>query len=227
MERVNGTRELPLDDVATWWSVPAPQIEAALADRPLVLLLHGWGADERDLAGLVPALPAGYLYASPRAPLPLPGAGYAWFPLALPDLVPDAALADAAARGVLSWLDRTLARVRSHGPVALLGFSQGAALALQLLRHSPETFAGAALLSGFAVPGLVAGDEAMAQIRPGVLAGHDDADPVIPAHATADLHRFLAEHAAAVVRRYPGAGHGITIEEAADVAAFLRARLDG
>ena len=54
---------------------------ALLATRPLVVLLHGWGADERDLAGLVPALPAEPVYASLRAPLPLPGGGFGWFPL--------------------------------------------------------------------------------------------------------------------------------------------------
>lgn len=221
-------RELPVLDGATWWSVPADRVAPELATRPLVVLLHGWGADERDLAGLVPALPSELLYASLRAPLPLPGRGFGWFPLSLTatDLgVPDPGLADAAARGVLTWLDRTLARARTHGPVALLGFSQGAATALQLLRHSPELFAGAALLSGFVVPGLVAGDEAMSQIRPPVLCGHDLADPVIPASATERLSAFVTAHADAELRTYPGAGHGITTTEAADVAEFLRAVL--
>ena len=217
-------RELPLLESATWWSVPAGEIERALASRPLVVLLHGWGADERDLAGLVPALPDGAVYASLRAPLPLPGRGFGWFPLSLTTAelgVPDPGLADAAARGVLTWLDRTRARARTHGPVALLGFSQGAATALQVLRHAPELVDGAVLLSGFVVPGLVAGDEALAQIRPPVLSGHDPADPVIPAAATERLQSFLTEHTAVDLRTYPGAGHGITTAEAADVGAFL------
>lgn len=217
-------RELPISDAATWWSVPPSAVGAAIAARPLVVMLHGWGADERDLAGLVPALPGDLLYASLRAPLPLPGRGFGWFPLTLTTAelgVPDTSLADAAARGVLTWLDRTLARARTHREVALLGFSQGAATALQVLRHAPELVSGAALLSGFAVPGLVAGDEALSQIRPPVLAGHDPADPVIPATATERLQSFLAGHTAVDARTYPGAGHGITTGEAADVGAFL------
>ncbi len=216
--------ELPIDDAATWWSVPTADVEPALADRPLVVLLHGLGADERDLAGLVPALPAELLYASVRAPLPISGMpGYAWFPPLLGDgITADPAYVDASARGLLTWLERVHARVRTPGPVALVGFSQGGAMAVQMLRHAPEMFAGAGVLSGFVAPGLVAGDEAMAQIRPRVLWGHDVADPVVTSPATDRLRAFLTSHADAVERRYPGAGHGITAQEAADVAAFLR-----
>lgn len=217
-------RELPISDAATWWSVPDREVAAAIGRRPLVVLLHGRGADEHDLAGLVPALPARFVYASVRAPLPVLalGRGYEWFPPSSADgVTPDGAAADAAARGLLSWLERTQARARTHGSVVLLGFSQGGAMAVQLLRHAPELFAGAVVLSGFLAPGLVSGDEAMAQIRPRVLWGHDPADPVIPAAAAARLRAFLAGHADAQERTYPGAGHGITAAEAADVAAFL------
>lgn len=221
---MNQVRELHVSDAATWWSVPGADVAAALASRPLVVLLHGRGADERDLAGLVPALPSRFLYASVRAPLPVPmlGHGFEWFPpTGLDGVSPDGAAADAATRGMLSWLERTQSRARSHGPVALLGFSQGGAMAVQLLRHAPELFAGAVVLSGFVARGLVSGDEAMAQIRPRVLWGHDPADPVVPTAATDRLRAFLSGHADAVERTYPGAGHGITAAEAADVAAFL------
>lgn len=216
--------ELHVDESATWWSVPAAEVADAIAARPLVVLLHGLGADEHDLAGLVPALPRSFVYASVRAPLPIrpPGRGYAWFPPLLQQgISADPGIADAAARGVLTWLERTHARSRGHGPVALLGFSQGAAMSLQLLRHAAELFEGAVVLSGFVTPGLVGGDEAMAQIRPPVLWGYDPADPVVTSPATDRLSTFLAEHARMDERRYPGAGHGITADEAADVSTFL------
>lgn len=213
-------------DVATWWSVPAQQIAVALTTRPLVVLLHGRGADERDLAGLVPALSPRYVYASVRAPLPVRAAGgsqpgYEWFPPGAHDgVTPDGPAADAAARGLLTWLERTHARARTYGPVVLLGFSQGGAMSVQLLRHAPELFAGAVVLSGFVARGLVAGDEAMAQMRPRVFWGHDPADPVVGS-AAERLRAFLGGHTNAVERHYPGAGHGITAAEARDVTAFL------
>lgn len=215
--------ELPIDDAATWWSVPTTEVEGAIATRPLVVLLHGLGADERDLAGLVSALPSTYVYASVRAPLPISGMpGFAWFPPLLAEgISADPTYVDAAARGVLTWLEHTQARARSHCPVALLGFSQGAAMAVQLMRHAPELFAGAVALSGFVAPGLVAGDEALSQIRPLVFWGYDPEDPVVTTQATARLGAFLAAHTEVDERHYPGVGHGISANEASDVARFL------
>lgn len=216
---------LPLDHGAVRWSVSPAELDAALASRPLVVLLHGFAAHEGDLASLAHVLPATPVYASLRAPLPVSGmpGGWAWFPLMLSEdaVDGDPRLADAAARGVLRWLESVQSRVRLPGPVSLLGFSQGGALALQLLRHEPETFACGVLLSAFAVPGVVEGDEALAQIEPPLFWGHDVADPVIPAEAVARLRSFASGHTSLTERRYPGAGHGITAAEAADVGAFL------
>ena len=54
-----------------------------------------------------------------------------------------------------------------------------------------------------------------------MLWGYDPADPVVTTPATDRLRTFLAEHTRVDERRYPGAGHGITVEEASDVARFL------
>src|SRR3954466_8398452 len=66
-------------------------IEGSAAERVL-LLLHGYGADERDLGGLLPYLDPEGLFATvlPRGP-PAPPPGLAWFDLPPPD--PDTALA--------------------------------------------------------------------------------------------------------------------------------------
>ena len=50
---------------------------------PLVIMLHGFGANMQDLAGLAPAINAtGYVYACPNAPIPFqlgPGhSGFGW-----------------------------------------------------------------------------------------------------------------------------------------------------
>uniref|UniRef100_UPI003F7437F0 hypothetical protein n=1 Tax=Enterococcus faecium TaxID=1352 RepID=UPI003F7437F0 len=52
------------DDAVLWSAAPAER-----AGRPLLVLLHGYGSNERDLFGLVPHLPAEFVFAALRAPL--------------------------------------------------------------------------------------------------------------------------------------------------------------
>ena len=76
--------EIPaLDDDAVLWSVPPDERTAALRDRPLLVLLHGYGSHEGDLFGLVPYLPPEFVVAAVRAPLtpPFPAPGWSWFPI--------------------------------------------------------------------------------------------------------------------------------------------------
>ena len=218
--------ELPVDPAATVWSVPRAELPTALAQRPLLVLLHGYGSHERDLAALTAHLGPGPVVASLRAPLPA-GPGYAWFPITDPTRAghPDLDLANAATTGVMRWLEETQALARTSGPVALLGFSQGGAMVSHLLRHHPEQFACGVLLSGFTVPGLVGGDQALAEIAPPVYWGRGLADPLIGAEAIERTERFLSAHTTLTARTFAGLGHSVSGEEVAEVAEFLRTHL--
>lgn len=206
--------DLLLDDSAALWSAPV----ATLGDRPLVLLLHGRGADEHDLFSLVSRLPRDAVYLSLRAPHPL-GSGWSWFLPGTPGL-PDPASARQATAAVLALLDR----VTPSGPVSVVGFSQGGAMATQLLRHAPERFASFVVLAGFSIDGgelSGAAEAVLKTVRKPVFWGRDPADPVIPADAIARTQEWLPAHSLATVREYPGVGHSISQEEIDDVAVFL------
>src|SRR5690625_3601312 len=64
----------PLDNDAVLWSRDA-------GDDPLIVFLHGYGSDERDLFALREHLPEDFVYASVRAPLepPFPMSGHSWY----------------------------------------------------------------------------------------------------------------------------------------------------
>jgi phospholipase/carboxylesterase len=207
-----------LEDAAVVWSTP----QGELGDLPLVVLMHGRGSHENDLAALIPLLPPGFNYASLRAPHRFEGGGYTWFAAGAPGAPPVASV-DASARAVLEWLDR----VAPAGPVAVGGFSQGGALATHLMRHAPERFASFFNLAGFIVPGEAPADERLGQLRPPVFWGRDVADPVIAASAAARTEQWLPTKSRLTVKTYPGIGHSISREEVADVADFLTATLTG
>lgn len=206
--------ELSLDHSSAIWSEPAP----TLGDRPLVVLLHGRGSHERDLFSLVPYLPEGAVYVSLRAPHPL-GTGWSWFVSGPPGL-PELPSVLSATSAVLAFLDD----LAPTGPVAVVGFSQGGAMATQLLRHAPQRFASLTVLAGFSVDGGELSGDADARLpalQTPVFWGRDPADPVIPAAAIARTQDWLPAHSRLTVREYPGIGHSISREELDDVNAFL------
>ncbi|GAB3121973.1 dienelactone hydrolase family protein [Glaciibacter psychrotolerans] len=205
---------LSIDPGAVLWSAgPADRV-----NRPLLIVMHGYGSHEGDLFSLAPHLPLEPVIASLRAPLTV-GDGAAWFPFANQSGRPETGTVDAAARGVLEWLDALPEQPTSVG---LLGFSQGGAMSLQLLRHAPERFAFAVQLSGFVADGAADADARLAESRPPVFWGRGTADPIIPESAVNRTQAWLTAHSTLTERIYEGMAHSISQAELGDIATFLR-----
>ncbi|WP_244175869.1 alpha/beta hydrolase [Microbacterium oxydans] len=213
------SENLTIDDTATRWST---------SDRgrmPLLVLLHGYGADEHDLFGLVPYLPEGIAVASVAAPLapPWPMPGRSWYAIeGLDGRSPEAVTV--AAEAFLRWLDAAAEEAPS---VALLGFSQGAAVSLQALRLAPERFGAVAALSGYVASGELPHDEALAELRPPVFWGRGTHDDVIPPELVDHTAQWLPGHSDLSGRVYTGLTHSISQEELTDVHRFLTKWIDG
>lgn len=208
---------LTLDPTVIAWSVSGSELAEALATRPLLVLMHGRGSHEHDLFSLLSLLPVGPVIASIRAPLRL-GDGFTWFPPAEPGM-PSSDAADAASSAVLDWLDSLQIRT----PIALFGFSQGAAMAIHLMRHAPQRFAAYVALSGFSIDGSQPADSLLETLRPPVFWGRDDADLVIPRSAVARTTAWLPGHSTLTERLYTGIAHSISQEEMREVGVFLAA----
>ncbi len=196
---------------------------AGEAPHPCLLLLHGRGADEHDLLDLAALLDPRLLGVSVRAPLPAPGLpGYQWHDsLGAGRPEPVSMLRSLGTlRSVLAALPGACAADPTR--LFVLGFSQGAAMALALGCAEPEAVAGTIALSGYWPP--VARAEGL-RGRP-VFVGHGRDDAVVPPALGRAVRDALAGAGAEL--EYHGeyaAGHGIVPEEMGDVAAWLRARL--
>lgn len=207
------SEELRLDQALTRWSTGERD------GMPLLVLLHGYGADEHDLFGLVPYLPEGIAVASVAAPLapPWPMPGRSWYPIEGLD-GRDPRAVTAAAEAFLRWLDEHAADAAS---VAFLGFSQGAAVALQALRLDPERVDAVVALSGYVAPGDLPRDEDLTELRPHVFWGRGSHDDVIPRALVSHTAEWLPAHSELSGRVYTGLTHSISEEELGDVHAFL------
>lgn len=170
--------------------------------HPLVLMLHGLGSNEHDLATLFPALPDRYVYASPRG-IHLYENGWAWLERDIDATRPERLEASAAA--VVAWLERPdIPRC-----VGLIGFSQGAVLALQLLRRFPHRFEWVAQLSGGPFPADEPGDATLTDVRPAAFWGHGGQDPTLPAEAEDYVREWMVTHTTMTEVCRPDLGHDI------------------
>lgn len=204
-----------IDPATTWRSLPARP------EAPIVLLLHGLGSHEHDLPALVPHLPPQFSYASPRAIHRAPQ-GWAWFAMGGED--PAAWRSDsidASAAALERWIAAQDAPV-----VGAVGFSQGAALALQLLRRDPHLLDFALVLSGFPFPVPAQGDAALAEVRPPVLWSHGGLDPIITPPVVEQVRGYLEEHTTLREVDRPTMGHAVDQVVLAEAARFLQERWD-
>ena len=191
---------------------------------PLLVLLHGRGADEDDLFALAPAIDPGIAVASIRAPLPTDEGGYTWCESRSPGRYIGESL-----RASLVWFGEWLDSLGAGRPesqdVYLLGFSAGMAMASALLLDQPRRYAGAVLLSG-TLPfdtDLPISKNRLAGAR--VFYGHGSFDRVIPADLVTRSAKYLRDSSGAEVEsRSYAIAHEISDAEMSDINAWLAKR---
>lgn len=187
---------------------------------PLLVLLHGRGADEHDLFGLAPAVDPRFAIASVRGPLDAEGA-YTWFESRSPGR-PIAESLRASIEWMNGWIDSLQGERAAPQQIFLMGFSAGMMMAAALMLDRPQRYAGGVLLSG-ALP--FESDLAIVKDR---LAGvplfyaHGSFDRVIPADLVARTGTYLRDSSGArlTTRNYPIA-HEISPPEMDDISAWL------
>jgi len=190
---------------------------------PLLVLLHGRGADEHDLFELVPAIDPAFAIASVRAPIALDEGGYTWSQSTAPGRYVAESLRASITR-MRTWLDDLDGGRAEPQRMYLLGFSAGMAMASALLFDQPARYAGGILLSG-TLPfdtDLSVTKNRLADVD--VFHGHGSFDTAIPADLVARTSTYLKERSGArlTTRDYPIA-HAISEAEIADISGWLSA----
>ena len=152
--------------------------------KGLIVTLHGYGSNGEDLISLAPywdRLIPDAQFSSPNAPAHVPGFGemYQWFAIESMDPIHLAKGAREAAPVLEAFLEAEMARFGvTKAQTALVGFSQGTMMALQVGLASQEPYAG---ILGFS--GALVGNPEVAS-KPPVLLVHGDQDDVVPLAAS-------------------------------------------
>jgi predicted esterase len=179
--------------------------------RAAMLMMHGRGVSARDILGLYTELqPRGFVYLAPQA------AESTWYPRSF--LAPLTSN-EPELSSALAVISNTLARLKEAGipeeRVILLGFSQGACLALEFAARNTRRYGGIAGLSGGVIgPKDMIRDYTGSLDGTPVILGCSDRDPHIPKERVDFTEEILQNLGAVVTKRiYPNMGHTVNDEE--------------
>ena len=202
----------------------------SLSHPPLLIMLHGYGSNERDLFSFAEELPPDLLILSVRAPLSMGFGSYAWYSInfeADRNNFSNLEEANSALGEIDRFVDGALDKYAPDpNRVFLMGFSQGTILSLAYALNHPGRIQHVIALSGYVnqkllrTP-LVANDYKGLDI----FASHGTADQVIPvewARRTPEfLEKLKIEHE---YKEYP-VGHGVSPQNFFDLLSWIRKRL--
>lgn len=207
------------------------RVREPVPSRPsaCLILLHGVGGNETNLAELAAAVDPSVLVLLPRGPVQLGVDQCAWFRVAFSANGPrlDPAEANQARETLLAFIGDIQTRYGlDAGQVVMAGFSQGGIMSASVALSEPEQVRGFGILSGRILPELapyLADRDRLAPLQ--AFIGHGDADSVLPVSWAQRSEQMLGELGVAYDSRRYAAGHMLTNEMKTDFLAWLDALL--
>lgn len=197
-------------------------------DQPLLILLHGFMENEGSMKRVADHLHGGFRVVSVRAPIQIGERSYGWARARFTPRGPEECEEEfeASRRTLLRFLEAIQGTHGSnHGPVYVMGFSQGASLCLALAVTEGERLAGAVALGGKLLEPYSGARGAQVTMRiPTIFVAHGTDDEVVPiTKARADAARLRELQPGLVYREY-AVGHEIGEAALEDATAWLYAR---
>ncbi|MFL5734123.1 MAG: alpha/beta hydrolase [Chloroflexia bacterium] len=201
---------------------PVPAAGAPLEEaRAAMLMVHGRGATARDMLTLAEELGRpDYAYVAPQA------AGNTWYPYSFLAPIEDN---EPWLSSALETVGGVLARIEEAGipaeRIIVLGFSQGACLALEFAARNARRYGGLVGLSGGLIgPDGTPRDYARSFEGTPVFLGCSDVDPHIPKERVAHSEEVLRRMGGEVTARlYANMGHTVNRDE----IEFMRGMMEG
>lgn len=198
---------------------------------PLLVLLHGKGANEEDLFALAQHFDPRFTVLSLRAPHEMAPGYYRWYERTETEdgrSVFDDAEVEASRLFLLQAInDVSMALGTDPRQIYLFGFSQGATMALAHALTSPRHLRAAVAVAGRLLPSiapLAAPAEAMSHLT--LLLQHGKQDEVVPIAESAAAVGLFAELRVKQGCKEYEAGHTLTPGMLRDALDFLRVQLD-
>lgn len=182
----------------------------------ILVMLHGYGSNEKDLMQLAPWLDESLRFISVRAPLQLAPEMYGWFPVEFTQegITVDQDAARKAKETLIEFFRHIIGKHDAQeGKILLMGFSQGAVMSYLTALAEPSLLHGVIALSGqFPDPSSLvnAHPETLRTIP--FLVVHGLYDNVLPVANGRISENWLKEHVDTLTYREYPMGHEINAE---------------
>jgi len=183
-----------------------------------IILLHGRGADANDILTLADKFCDDKFYiAAPQA------TNNAWYPYSFlsPESINEPWLSSAV--GMVNRLIDTISLQLPAEKIYIMGFSQGACLALEATAQNARGYAGVAAFTGGLIGEKIRTDKYSGNFEgTKVFIGNSDIDPHVPLERSEESKNIMEKLGANVsLRIYPGMPHTIIQDEIETVKKIM------
>jgi phospholipase/carboxylesterase len=206
------------DDLALRYVLNVPGGKRDDTEMPLVIVMHGRGADANDLADLAPMIDGGYRFVFPNAAKPfepMPGYpfGWSWFDGWPPE---GHSIVDSRTK-LLTLIDQLVERYPTpEGKIVVSGFSQGGMMAIDIGFRTKQKVAGIVVMSG----AIYEADMPPLRNLP-LLIIHGSEDDMVPILDARRTRHILEVHGVSPEYHELPMGHHVTPESMEVVRGFL------
>jgi phospholipase/carboxylesterase len=192
---------------------------ASSSPKARLILLHGVGSNEANLAPLTASLPQELEILLVRGPLQVGPQGFAWYQVNFTSNGPSFNQEQAeSSRQLLNQFIEALPKL----PTVIAGFSQGGIMSASLGVTEPEQVAGFAILSGRMLreiaPQIATPDRLQSA---SAFIAHGNQDNVLPVDWAKEADAWLDRIGVAHETRFYNMAHEIIAEELADFSQWL------
>lgn len=195
---------------------------------PLLILLHGYGSNEKDLFSFAEELPEELLIVSAKAPYEMSYGGYAWYAINFDNVngkFSDLKQAKESIDKIAIFIDEIKSRYNTNpNKTFLLGFSQGSILSYSLSFFYPNKVNNVIALSGYINTELLP-TEISKNIKTDYYCSHGTVDQVLPVDWARKSKPFLDSLGLQnVYTEYP-VGHGVAPQNFYSFKSWIMDRL--
>jgi phospholipase/carboxylesterase len=214
-----------VEDLSLKCLMQVPAVKAK--QHPLIIMLHGYGSNEKDLFELRTFFPQNYIIVAARAPYPIGGDGYQWFEKEVVNgkYSGKKEQLEKSRNSILKLIVQLVNKYNADpGKVYVMGFSQGAMMSYEVGLTAPKSVKGIGILSGIlpeSLKPLIRKSQDLNALR--IFIAHGTADSRLPyADGKAGYDYLQSIGLKPELHSYKGMDHTISKEVMSDLIKWLR-----